>query len=68
MVKRNKLLIFILITITVLTIGCNENKNEKRTTEKTLLPTQLDLIQQRGKLIATTDYNSTNYFIYRGTP
>ncbi|MDD2324155.1 MAG: transporter substrate-binding domain-containing protein [Bacteroidales bacterium] len=68
MVKRNKLLIFILITITVLTIGCNENKKKKSITEKLLLPTQLDLIQQRGKLIATTDYNSTNYFIYRGTP
>lgn len=25
-------------------------------------------ILERGKLIATTDYNSTNYFIYRGEP
>ncbi len=25
-------------------------------------------IQSRGTLIATTDYNSTNYFIYRGEP
>ena len=25
-------------------------------------------ILDRGKLIATTDYNSTNYFIYRGEP
>ncbi|MFA8299414.1 MAG: transglycosylase SLT domain-containing protein [Hyphomicrobiales bacterium] len=25
-------------------------------------------IQKRGKLIALTDYNTTNYFIYRGTP
>jgi len=25
-------------------------------------------IQERGKLIATTDYNSTDYFIYRGEP
>jgi membrane-bound lytic murein transglycosylase F len=30
----------------------------------------LDLpeIQRRGKLIAVTDFNSTNYFIYRGVP
>jgi len=33
-----------------------------------LLPTRLDMILERGTLIATTDYNSTNYFIYRGTP
>src|SRR5665811_155111 len=25
-------------------------------------------IQERGKLIATTNYNSTDYFIYRGEP
>lgn len=25
-------------------------------------------IQERGRLIATTDYNSTDYFIYRGEP
>jgi len=28
----------------------------------------LDSIRSRGKLIAVTDYNSTNYFIYRGEP
>lgn len=28
----------------------------------------LEKILERGKLIATTDYNSTNYFIYRGEP
>lgn len=28
----------------------------------------LDSIRSRGKLIAVTDFNSTNYFIYRGEP
>jgi membrane-bound lytic murein transglycosylase F len=28
----------------------------------------LKAIQQRGKLIVVTDYNSTNYFIYKGKP
>jgi membrane-bound lytic murein transglycosylase F len=28
----------------------------------------LDAIRNRGKLIAITDYNSTNYFIYKGEP
>jgi len=28
----------------------------------------LDSIRKRGKLIAVTDFNSTNYFIYKGEP
>ncbi len=28
----------------------------------------LNKIQQRGRLIVVTDYNSTNYFIYKGKP
>jgi len=28
----------------------------------------LDSIRKRGKLIAVTDFNSTNYFVYRGEP
>jgi len=28
----------------------------------------LDAIRERGKLIAVTDFNSTDYFIYRGEP
>lgn len=28
----------------------------------------LERIQERGKIIAVTDFNSTNYFIYRGEP
>ncbi|MDZ7776547.1 MAG: transporter substrate-binding domain-containing protein [Bacteroidales bacterium] len=30
--------------------------------------TQIHRIKERGKLIAVTDYNSTSYFIFRGTP
>lgn len=28
----------------------------------------LDEIRERGKLVASTDYNSTSYFVYRGEP
>lgn len=31
-------------------------------------PSLLDKIKERGKLVAITDYNSTSYFVYRGTP
>ncbi len=29
---------------------------------------QYEKIKERGKIVAVTDYNSINYFIYRGTP
>jgi len=43
--------------------GCSWHKNKG---DQPL--NDLQIIQERGKLIALTDYNSTSYFIYRGTP
>ncbi len=36
--------------------------------DEVIVEISLKDIRERGKLIAITDYNSTNYFIYRGTP
>ena len=33
-----------------------------------MVSADFDLIKKRGKLIAVTDFNSTNYFIYKGEP
>jgi membrane-bound lytic murein transglycosylase F len=35
---------------------------------KNLVSFDLDSIRKRGKLIAVTDFNSTDYFIYKGEP
>jgi membrane-bound lytic murein transglycosylase F len=49
--------------------SCDINRNvEFKDKRKQTIDTSLDRILQRGTLIATTDYNSTNYFIYRGEP
>jgi membrane-bound lytic murein transglycosylase F len=37
-------------------------------TDKNNISFDLDSIRHRGKLVAVTDFNSTNYFIYRGEP
>ncbi len=29
---------------------------------------RMDVIRAQGKIVAVTDYNSTNYFVYKGTP
>jgi membrane-bound lytic murein transglycosylase F len=54
--------------------SCNkENAKEKMTTPDTIAVKKhsrvvLERILRRNELVATTDYNSTNYFIYRGEP
>lgn len=52
-------------------LSCSTNKKK---IESTQLPKKesrdviLKRILSEGKLIATTDYNSTNYYVYRGEP
>lgn len=45
--------------------GCNESKNSY--TGKQVV-VDLSEIRENGKLVVLTDFNSTNYFIYRGQP
>lgn len=54
------------VLITLILLGYNAC-NQKRTNQ-TALPHDLPDIMARGKLVAVTDYNSSSYFIYRGTP
>ncbi len=58
-----KITIFTTFILIVLVIGC---KHKSTTVEvKDYL---LENIKRQGKLVATTNYNSTDYFIYKGTP
>jgi membrane-bound lytic murein transglycosylase F len=65
--------VFLLLLLPLfLLTSCLNNNQEKRNQALAGddLPGRLKIheIQERGKLIATTDYNSTDYFIYRGEP
>jgi len=60
-----KLAIFLTIIVAVLT-SCNDRQKLSENLKQ--VSPDLDSIVKRGKLIALTDYNSTNYFIYRGEP
>ena len=53
-----------IIAIGVLLGACHRQPNA----DDSNISHDLDAIQQKGKLIALTDYNSISYFIYRGTP
>jgi membrane-bound lytic murein transglycosylase F len=46
----------------LLAASCRNNQKENA------IAFDLDAIRERGKLIAVTDFNSTDYFIYKGEP
>lgn len=54
--------VILLLSYILIFISCGNNK------EKNNNPTDFNEIINRGKLIAITEYNSTDYFIYRGEP
>jgi membrane-bound lytic murein transglycosylase F len=64
LIKKHLILITILLTAL---ISCSENHKSSENAAGGL-KFDLDSIRSRGKLIAVTDFNSTNYFIYRGEP
>ncbi|HVN56887.1 MAG TPA: transporter substrate-binding domain-containing protein [Bacteroidales bacterium] len=47
-------------------MSCNRDIPNKVISQTSFL--DLDDFRTRGKLVAVTDFNSTNYFIYKGTP
>jgi len=61
-----------LITLSMIILSCldgNDDKINKIVKGKPLQTDfSLDRVLERDTLIALTDYNSTNYFIYRGEP
>ncbi len=49
-------------------MSCTDSKNRPTKFDRNNVSSDLEIIRQRGKLIAITDMNSTNYFVYRGEP
>ena len=61
-----KEIIFIVSLLSILLPSCKNNSSALHSGQTYNL--DLDGMRKRGKLIAVTDFNSTNYFIYRGEP
>jgi membrane-bound lytic murein transglycosylase F len=63
---------FLFFSAALLLTSCLRTYQEKtdRAATENNLPAgyRIQEIRERGKLIATTDFNSTDYFIYRGEP
>ena len=60
-------LIFLLAFLATVFISCSELHQSSKNLDK-VIACDLDSIRKRGKLIALTDINSTDYFIYKGEP
>ena len=65
MIKR---LIFLFIVVLTVAFYCLEHKRPSKSLNNAMVSCDLDSIRKRGKLIAVTDFNSTDYFIYKGEP
>ncbi len=61
-----KTIVYLIVCCQLIIAGC---KSESFTEHKVELPAMdLEQIKERGKIIAVTDYNTANYFIYKGRP
>ncbi len=58
------LILFVMIILTTRDFTVEDDIHHEEKVEKT----QLEQILERGYIKAITDYNATNYFIYRGKP
>ena len=59
--------LFVLFAIlTAVLASCSDNPRPLN--NNSTVSADLDSIKKRGRLIAVTDFNSTNYFIYKGEP
>lgn len=67
---KKYILIFQLSILIIFIISCsNNNKTYNEIPEQKERSNDiLKKIKERGRIIALTDYNSTNYFIYKGEP
>jgi membrane-bound lytic murein transglycosylase F len=65
LVKKSIFLFTFLVTVF---FSCSNNKNEHKNISNKTVVCDLDSIRKRGRLIAVTDFNSTDYFIYNGEP
>lgn len=63
MIKKTIVLLAILAAFLT---SCTDTPSTKNTTGTVAF--DLDSIIMRGKLVAVTDFNSTNYFLYKGEP
>lgn len=62
----NKIIFLVVLVIAVFAVY--PERQASKSPDKKIISCDLDSIRKRGKLIALTDFNSTDYFLYKGEP
>jgi len=65
---KHKIVLFLAMFALFIPHSCNIEESYEQVERPEIVDNSFNKILERGKLVATTDYNSTNYFIYRGEP
>jgi len=60
--------IFLILILASGLISCSDDRQILKRNKSDLVVSDLESVRQRGRLIAITDFNSTNYFVYKGEP
>ncbi len=63
-----KKVIYIFSFLIAIIFSCSDNHVASKIIHSKPVSFDLDSMRERGKIIAVTDFNSTNYFLYRGEP
>lgn len=63
----HKLVLFLIVLVSLSACQNSHNKEVRKQKEE-IVAIDLDDIIKRGKIRVITDYNSTNYFVYKGRP
>ena len=58
----------VLFIFLILLAGCSTSNMDRKEGDHPVKENDLDRIMKSGKLRVVVDYNSTNYFVYRGRP
>ena len=66
--KTNFRIFLLLFLFSCVLFSCHNREKEKTTVNEVKFINDLKRIKESGKLRAVVDYNSTNYFVYRGRP
>jgi membrane-bound lytic murein transglycosylase F len=63
-----KKLIFVTAFLVTVFVSCSDHHHSSKNHNDKIVNCDLDSIRKRGRLVAVTDFNSTDYFIYKGEP
>jgi len=65
---KHKIVLFLAVFALFIPQSCNIDGSYEQVDRPKFVDNSFKEILERGKLVASIDYNSTNYFIYRGGP